>query len=306
MTISQKCVASFAGLLTACSFAAAAEPIDVQSVYLTLSEDIDVPALVPGVLSELSAKEGALVEQGTPLAKVEDSEARLARDRAAIEVEVATRTADKTIEIAIAKKALTVAETELLRAERSRQAVKGAVPQAEIDRLQLEVDRAASEIRQRERDAATAAVTAKLKKAELALAELQLDRHVINSPLRGRVVEHYRHRGEWVEPGDNVLRLVRLDTLRAEGFVDVNALSTDLTGSAVSLNVDLPGRGTSEFRGKLVFIAPEVEPTTGQVLVRAEIENEELLLRPGLSARMTILPGKLPRDSRKVSSEGPR
>ena len=306
MTILQKLSAGAAGLLVTFDFAVAAEPIEVQSVYLRLSEDIDVPALVPGLLSELSAKEGALVEQGAPLAQVEDSEARLARDRAALEIEVATRMADKAIELEIAKKALTVAETELLRAERSRQAVRGAVPQAEIDRLQLEVDRSAAQIRQTERDAATASVTAKLKKAEHALAELQLKRHMITSPLRGRVIEHYKHRGEWVEPGENVMRLVRLDTLRAEGFVDAKSLSTDLTGSAVSLKVDLPGRGTVEFPGELVFVAPEVEPTTGQVLVRAEIENEELLLRPGLGARMAILPTEASEKSQAVSSEEPR
>ncbi len=298
MTASQKCFAGLALLLTTFNVAFAAEPIEVQSVYLRLSEDIDVPAMVPGVLSEMSAKEGALVEAGTLLAKVEDSEARLTRDRAAIEVEVAKRMADKSIEIDIAKKALTVAETELLRAERSRQAVKGAVPQAEIDRLQLEVDRAGAQIRQTERDAATAAATAKLKEAEHALAALKVERHVIASPLRGRVIEHYKHRGEWVEPGENVMRLVRLDTLRAEGFVDANSLARDLTGSAVSLKVDLPGRGTTEFRGTLVFVAPEVEPTTGQVLVRAEIENQALLLRPGLGARMLILP-----DDRPAASE---
>lgn len=284
---------------------AAAEPIAVQSVYLRLSEDIDVPARVPGVLSEMNAPEGAFVEQGTLLARVEDNEARLARDRAAIEVEVATRLADKEIEIEIARKALAVATTELARAERSRQAVRGAVPQAEIDRLQLEVDRASAEIRQTERDAAIAVVTARLKKAEHALAELKLERHAISSPLRGRVIEHYKHRGEWVEPGENVMRLVRLDTLRAEGFVEAGSLAADLTGATVLLKVDLPGRGASEFRGELVFVAPEVEPTTGQVLVRAEIKNEDLLLRPGLGASMTIIPAdtSVPADTRRTPEE---
>jgi len=287
----------------------ASEPIEVQSVYLRLSEDIDVPAMVPGVLSEMNADEGGFVEPGTLLARVEDSEARLARDRAAIEVEVATRMADKDIEIEITRKALAVAETELARAERSRQAIRGAVPQAEIDRLQLEVDRAAAEIRQTERDAATAAVTARLKKAELALVEAKLNRHIIGSPLRGQVIEHYKHRGEWVEPGENVMRLVRLDTLRAEGFVDAAALGTDLSGSMVSLKVDLPRRGTTEFRGVLVFVAPEVEPTTGQVLVRAEIENPNLQLRPGLGATMTILPSRgthEPPEPHATSAEAPQ
>ncbi|MBA3311771.1 MAG: HlyD family efflux transporter periplasmic adaptor subunit [Planctomycetota bacterium] len=262
----------------------------MQSVYLRLSEDIDVPAREPGVLSEIASDEGALVEAGALLARVEDREARLGRDRAALEVEVAKRQADKNIELGIARKSLVVAEAELARAERSRQAVRGAVPQAEVDRLQLELDRATAQILQTERDAATVMVTAKLKEAELALAELRLERHTMLSPLRGRVIEHYKHRGEWVEPGENVLRLVRLDVLRAEGFVDAAALATDPTGAEVSLRVNLPGRSETTFRGRLTFVAPEVEPTTGQVLVRAEIENKDLTLRPGLNAEMTIIP----------------
>lgn len=264
------------------------EPIPVRSVYLRLSEDIDVPAREAGVLSEIVGAEGAMIEQGGLLARVEDQEARLVRDRTALEVEIAKRQADKAIEIDLAKKSLVVAETELARAERSRQAVRGAVPQAEIDRLQLELDRAASQILLAERDAATALVTAGLKEAEHSLAELRLERHAVRSPIKGRVIEHYKHRGEWVEPGENVLRLVRPDSLRAEGFVDAAALLKDPTGAEVSLLVNLPGRPHSEFKGRLVFVAPEVEPTTGQVLVRAEIENKNLSLRPGLSAEMTI------------------
>jgi RND family efflux transporter MFP subunit len=279
-------------LAAVCELAGAVEPIAVQSVYLRLSEDIDVPAREAGVLSEIAANEGALVEADSVLARVEDREAQLVRDRAALEVEFAKRQADKTIELAIAQKAMIVAKTELERAERSRQAVRGAVPQAEIDRLQLDRDRAEAQIQQTKRDAATAEVTIKLKEAERDLAELHLERHTMRSPIAGRVIEHYKHRGEWVEPGENVLRLVRLDVLRAEGFVSATSLAKDPTGSPVTLHVNLPGRPEAVFEGRLVFVAPEVEPTTGQVLVRAEIVNKDLVLRPGLNASMSILPEK--------------
>lgn len=277
-------------LATITAEVSAAEPLLVRSVYLRLSEDIDVPAREAGVLSEISSAEGTLVNVGDLLAKVEDHEARLVRDRSVIEVEIARRQASKTIELEIARKSVVFAETELARAERSRQAVRGAVPQSEVDRLQLELDRAQALILQTEREITIAEETAKLKEAERDLAELRLARHSIVSPLKGRVIEHYKHRGEWVEPGENLLRLVRLDVLRAEGFVDAAELTEDPTGGSVTLVVNLPGRPQTEFKGRLVFVAPEVEPTTGQVLVRAEIENPELVLRPGLSAEMSIQP----------------
>ena len=284
-------IAGLVGLLFA-STATAAEPIPVQSVYLRLAEDIDVPAREAGVLATVAVPEGRLVERGELLAQIEDRQASLERDRVALEVDVARRLADKTIEIDFAEKARTVAATELQRAERSRQAVAGAVSQAEVDRLKLEVEKTSSEIRRLEREAETAEITAKLKEAEHALAALRVDRHRIEAPIGGQVAEHYKHRGEWVEPGEIVLRLVRLDVLRAEGFVDAAAMTTVLTGSPVKLVIDLPGRPATEFDGHLTYVAAEVEPTTGQVLVRAEIENESLALRPGLAATMVIHPAE--------------
>ena len=267
----------------------AAEPITVQSVYLLLSDEIDVPAREAGVLASVRVAEGRFASEGELLANVEDREARLARDRVALEVEVAKRQADMAIELDLAKKALEVARTELQRAERSRKAVAGAVSQAEVDRLKLEVEKMASEIQRIERNAGIAAVTAQLKEAEHALAALKVERHQIAAPIAGRVVEHYRRRGEWVEPGQNVLRMVRLDVLRAEGFVPANSLATDPTGAPVTLRINLPGKEGAEFTGRVSFVASEVEPTTGEVLIRADIDNEDLLLRPGLSAEMEIL-----------------
>jgi multidrug efflux pump subunit AcrA (membrane-fusion protein) len=265
----------------------APETIPVQTVYLRLSEDIDIPAPEAGILAAVPAAEGRLVGEAELLAQIEDREARLVRDRASLELEVARREADKSIETELARKGLAVTELELARAEKSRRAVAGSVPQAEIDRLQLEVDKATSELRRTEREAETAAVTARLKEAELALATLSLDRHAITAPIAGRVVEHYKSRGEWVEPGENVLRLIRLDVLRAEGYVDASALSSDPTGAAVTLRLDLAGRPAT-FEGKVTFVAAEVEPATEQILIRAEIENRGFVLRPGLKVEMDL------------------
>ena len=46
--------------------------------------------------------------------------------------------------------------------------------------------------------------------------------HVIGDSPRGDgvVVEVFPHRGEWMQPGDPLARVVRADTLRVEGYVD--------------------------------------------------------------------------------------
>ncbi|MGC1275629.1 MAG: HlyD family efflux transporter periplasmic adaptor subunit [Planctomycetaceae bacterium] len=265
-------------------------PITVPNVFLRLGEDIELPAQEAGVLAEMPVEEGRLVEAGETVARIQDDEATLLRDRATLEVAVAKREAERAIEIEYARKALGVAQAELARAERSREAVPGAVSLTEVDRLRLVTEKADAEIRRIEHEQKTAELTTRLKEAEQSLADLHLQRHQITAPIAGQVVEHFRHRGEWVEPGEKVLRLIRLDVLRAEGYLPASQASTELVGANVRLKVATSGKDAKEYAGNVVFVAPEVEPTTGQVLVRAEIENPELALRPGLRAEMVIRP----------------
>ena len=55
-------------------------------------------------------------------------------------------------------------------------------------------------------------------------------RRKIFAELSGIVVEVNRHPGEWVEPSETVFRLLRMDRLRAEGFLHY------FESSAISLN----------------------------------------------------------------------
>jgi multidrug efflux pump subunit AcrA (membrane-fusion protein) len=102
------------------------------------------------------------------------------------------------------------------------------------------------------------------------------------------IVSVAKHRGEWVKPGDTVARILRLDRLKAEGFLKVEHLTRDLNGCPVKLVVDLPGAPGREFAGKVTFLHPEIDPVNAQIRVWAEILNEDLRLRPGMRAKMIL------------------
>jgi macrolide-specific efflux system membrane fusion protein len=110
------------------------------------------------------------------------------------------------------------------------------------------------------------------------------------APISGIVISVQRHLGESVEVGQVVARLIGMDTLRAEGFLNVDKVAPDLSGRKVELTVRLPGLEGQRFPGTLVFINPEVDPVNGQIRFWAEIENRDHRLRPGLSGAMKILP----------------
>ena len=59
---------------------------------------------------------------------------------------------------------------------------------------------------------------AEVGQAEVEAAEENINRHQIRSPLNGMVVKVHRHAGEWVQPGDPVLHVIRIDQAVGRGL----------------------------------------------------------------------------------------
>lgn len=268
----------------------AVETIRVDLVQLTLIEQAEVPAEDEGVLRSVFAREGQVVEKGGVLAQIDDSSPRLAKERTAIELQIATEKADNDVRTRLARKSLEVAEAELKRANESRQKYAKSVSETELDRLRLMAERAALEVEQSEFDRKTAELTRQLRENDHQLAVQETERRRITAPIPGVVIQINRRQGEWVQPGETLLRIVRIDRLRAEGFLKSNEIATDPTGRPVTLTANLPGRPAVEFAGTVVFVTPEINPVNGQVRFWAEIENRDLLLHPGLEASLIIKP----------------
>jgi len=281
-------------LILAATFGAEAAPaatptrIEVPSALIRLIEQADVPAREAGVLADVKVSEGQMVEEGELLAQIMDFESRLARDRAKIEVEIARKNAENDVNLRFAKKSEEVAKAELQRALDSIENYPKSISNSELDHLRLVVERATLEVEQAHRDFEVAAFTRRIKENEYESAAQQVERRKIIAPFEGVVVQVSRHRGEWVKPGDTVLRILRIDRLRAEGFIGLGQLRHGLNERPAKLIVDLPGRKAAEFSGRVVFVSPEIDPVNSQVRVWAEIENQGLRLRPGMRAKMVI------------------
>ena len=264
--------------------------IKVDSVLVTLIEQVRVTAREVGILTEINVSEGQMVDADAVLARIDDSEAKLDEIRAKLELDIAREQAQSDIDVRFARKSWEVAKAELKRAQESVKKFKKSVSETEIDQLRLSAERAELQIEQAQLELKTAQLTWKLKANAHELARRKVERRKIVAPIAGVVVQINRKRGEWVQPSDNVIRILRVDRLRAEGFLHANQITGEFTGRPVILKVDLPGRPGQTFPGKLVFVSPEVNPVNGQVRIWAEIENRDRLLRPGLKASMEITP----------------
>jgi macrolide-specific efflux system membrane fusion protein len=271
-----------------------AEQVAVSSVLIKLMEQVEVPARESGVLNDISVREGQMVSAGAVVAQIDDGEAKLERRRAELELAAARKQADNDVKVRYAKKSLEVSEAELRRALDSSKRLAQSVSQSELDQLKLEVQRNTLEIEEAQLELDVSKTARELRENDLALADFAVGQRRVTAPLSGFVAELLRQRGEWVQPGQPILRLLRLDRLRAEGLVSAQAAGGELHGRPVKLSVELDERGPREFSGTIVYVSPEIDPVNGQVRVWAEIENPKLELRPGLHGSMVIERGGRP------------
>jgi macrolide-specific efflux system membrane fusion protein len=270
--------------------------ITIDDAQVKLISQARVPAREAGVLEAVNVTEGQRVKVGHALAVIDDRLARLEEELAKLEHEAAKIERENDVDKRYAQKSLEVAHSELKRSQQANQQYPVSVSQTEIERLQLLVERSALSIEQSDRDKDIAIITEKIKDRTVEATGLRVQHRQIQAPIDGTVVEVLAQQGEWLSPGEPVVRIIKLDRLRVEGHLDGRKFGRELEGCAVRLQVTLPpGDRVDEFLGKIVFVSPEVQPVTGEVRVWAEVENPELRLRPGDHGVLTIfLPAKPP------------
>jgi macrolide-specific efflux system membrane fusion protein len=269
---------------------ARAEEIAVESVIVNLIAEASVPAEEAGVLVEVAVKEGQRVNTGDALARLGDREAVLEVGAAKIALEQARELAANDVSKRRAQQTLKLAKLELAKSEEANKQVEKVVTAAQLEKLKIEVENALLEIEQAEKELAAAQRGVEAATNRLQIAERAVERRRIVSQIDGVVVDIRRNQGEWLKPGETVLRVVRDDHLRAEGFVHVDKLAGDWRGRPVRLEVKVGSGPMQTFIGEIAFVAPEVNPVNRQVRVWADIDNKLGTLRAGLSGKMFVLP----------------
>lgn len=294
--------ASVVALVVACGFATGDTNLPAESIrpavvklshcLVSLIDDVEVPAEKAGVLTSLPIKEGDYLEQGAPVATIDDVQAKHALDAARADHAAAAARAESELEIeyAVATHRTADAEYKIALAANAKQ--PNTVAAVEAERLRLAAEQARIKIGVTEFDQRVRGIEAGGfgSKAELAAADFA--RHTIESPLAGEAVEVYIRAGEWVEAGKPIARLVRLDRLRVEGFVRFDELSpADVLHRPVRATIAVAGGRTETFTGRVTFVSPLIQPG-GEYRIWAEVDNrrdgDQWLLRPGLEAEMEL------------------
>ncbi len=273
---------------------ALAETVVLSDGFVSVTKTIQVPAEESGVLEKVNVKEGDVIQPKQPLAQIDEEQAQLQLTAAQAEHEVAEKEASDRIAIEYAEATRNVAEIELHKARLANRKQPGTFTDIDVERLNLKLIEAKLQVRKSMMDFTIAALQVKVSQAKVDSANKLVRRCQIKSPLEGIgvVVEQHRHQGEWVQAGEPIVGIVRLDKLQVEDYLPADMYApSQVDGQPVIVEVTLAGGRVEKFRGKIDYVSPMVE-AGGSRLVRAEVENRKengyWLLSSGLRAKMTI------------------
>ena len=274
------------------------EPIEWMAVRAELAGPID----------KLQVDRGHAVRQGQPIAQIDtsDARARLAAAEARIaqvraEIEVLER-GGRAPELAEIESSLQRGRASLAVLRREHEALrrlheKNAVTRAEVDAAKARVESAELELLALERKRGSlvsppdkSAAEARLRGAQAEAQSVleQLSRGDVRSPMNGIVYQLDVRTGAYVNPGDQIASVGRLNQLRVTVYVDEPELGRVSQGMPVTITWDArPGR---EWKGTVEKIPTQVVPLgTRQVgEVVCIIENPDTTLLPGTNVNAEI------------------
>ena len=229
--------------------------------------EVEVRARVSGILLERRYEEGARVEAGEVLFRLDPDPFRA--------------------EVARARAALAAQEAGLSQARRDR------------DRILPLFERDLASVRDRDNaltafestEAAVAAARAALRTAELALSYTD-----VRAPISGLTSREVRSEGSLVTAGDDsslLTYIVQADRLYVElAVTDTDAelvraaLASDHRGQVGVSIADAQGRAIAAM-GTIEFVSPRIDDATGTVAIRAVLDNPDGVV-PGRIVRARI------------------
>ena len=254
---------------------------------IAVNEDSSTPIFSPyaGRVIKLLVKPGDKVERGQPLFIVE-----------------ATDTVQGLNDFITALSALNSARSKLKLAEivekRQNDLYQGkAVPLKDWQQAQNDLTTAQNDMRSAE--TALEAAHNRLRilgRSEEQITSFEQTRQIsadtpINSPLAGTVVQRKIGPGQFINSGasDPVFVIGDLSTVWLLAFVRESEASDVRVGQEIAFSLlALPG---SQYKARIDYVAPAIDPTTRRLLVRATIDNKDGLFKPEMFANVTIFTG---------------
>jgi len=230
------------------------------------SREVEVRALVSGIVLERRYQEGGAVQRGDVLFQLDPAPYRAAADRARAE--------------------LGVERAKLAEARRQRDRVVSLVERGLVSQRQLDEAVSAFEVA----EANTAAAEARLRAAQLDLSYTE-----VRAPISGLTSREVRSEGSLALAGQEsslLTRIVQTDPI----YIEFSMPETEAArvrarlakGEAPTVGIELQDGTRHPAAAALTFVDNAVEPASGTVRARAVMPNPDGALVPGQFVRARV------------------
>jgi len=224
---------------------------------------VRVGSQISGVLEKLFVNVGGTVRKGQPLARLQNDEFLVRRNRAKAQLDIAA--ANQTFAEVNFERELKLAERRVT---------------SEVKRLKTEHEFTLAVARYR------------LAESDLRLAQIDLDRTLINAPLKGVIESISTREGETVSANFSAptfLTIIDLDRLEVWTYIDETDIGRIKVGQGVSFTVDTYSEASYE--GTITAIRPQavIEDNVVNYIAVVEYKNtDSYRLRPEMTAFIKV------------------
>jgi len=126
-----------------------------------------------------------------------------------------------------------------------------------------------------------------LAKVELKMAEEQLQRRIITSPLSGTIAEISLDVGEACQPLTELAKIVDTRQCIFEADIDLSLGSRFKVDAMVPLEIQ-SADGMVKVNGKVIYLASVVDAASGLLKVKAVFDNSQGKIRPGVAGKISL------------------
>ena len=251
----------------------------VASGYVVARRSATVSVDITGRLTEVLFEEGAVVEKGQVLARLDGDLARYDLQLARSRLQAANA------DIASLKAQMIEAEAQRQRADRLAQS--GAVSSAAYDAAVSRIDSITAQYQAAQADAAVAQ-TSVSRQAEF------VERHTVRAPFAGVIIAKNAQAGEILSPASGggeftrtgVATLVDMASLEVEVDVNEGQISDIKAGQAATIVLD--AYPDWQIAGEVIAIIPTANRDRATIQVRVGFKERDERVLPQMAAKVTF------------------
>lgn len=252
-------------------------------------DSVEIAAQDTGVLASLTLREGMVVEAGTSIGKMDTENAELEKQLAGLQLQIASSEANDQSDLRLAE--MLVEETQLQLDNTIELNNKSGASDVDVRQKRISLEQAKARVIQVKAIKAQKDVKAKIAQASYLVSEKRLSKLSLTAPVSGMVsrVDHFP--GEWVTAGTPLLKIVRMDEMQVDFFVDIASHDPALLVNRRAL-VRWQGKDKiTEFVGKISGFSPDVSKS-GMIRMYATVQNQKSgnfwTLLPGMTVEVLV------------------